>query len=115
MLEDYDGPHLLTDFPVHNLKPGERVVCSEHTAYGKLLDALTSPFTFLSVTSNIQVFILRSILICIKSKVTRNLAIKENNQLLLEYLDNSRPHSLNYLLSNLLIVMLHWFSAKASK
>ena len=29
------------------------------------------------------------ILICIKSKVTRNLAIKENNQLLLEYLDNS--------------------------
>ena len=115
MLEDYDGPHLLTDSPVHNLKPGERVVCSEHTAYGKLLDALTSPFTFLSVTSNIQVFILRSILICIKSKVTRNLAIKENNQLLLEYLDNSRPHSLNYLLSNLLIVMLHWFSAKASK
>ena len=96
ILEYYDGPHLLTDFPVHNLKPGERVVCSEHTAYGKLLDALTSPFTFLSViTSNIQVFILRSILIFIKSKVTRNLAIKENNRLLLEYLDNSRPFSLS--------------------
>lgn len=112
MLEDYDGPHLLTDFPVHNVKPGERVVCSEHTAYGKLLDALTSPFTFLSVTSNIQVFILRSILICIKSKVTRKLAIKENNRLLLEYLDNCRPYSLNDLLSHLLILMLHCFSAK---
>lgn len=62
MLEDYDGPHLLTDSPVHNLKPGERVVCSEHTAYGKLLDALTSPFTFLSVINAGKVCLRRACL-----------------------------------------------------
>lgn len=42
------------------------------------------------------VFIPRSILICIKIKVTKNLAIKENHQLLLKYLDDSRPHSLPF-------------------
>lgn len=96
MLVDYDWPSLLTDFPVHNIKPGERVVSARSiTSYGEPLDALTSPFTFLSLTSK-YVFIPRSILICIKIKVTKNLAIKENHQLLLKYLDDSRPHSLPF-------------------
>ena len=71
------------------------------------MDGLTSPFTILSLTSNIHVFILRSILICIKSKVTRNLAVKENNKLLVKYWNDPRPHSLNDFLSHLPIVMLH--------
>ena len=44
MLEDNDGPQLLTESPVHNLRPGERVVSARSISYqlGKLLYALTS-------------------------------------------------------------------------
>ena len=44
MLEDNDGPQLLSESPVHNLRPGERVVSARSISYqlGKLLYALTS-------------------------------------------------------------------------
>ena len=96
MLVDYDWPSLLTDFPLHNIKPGERVVSARSiTSYGEPLDALTSPFTFLSSTSNIRIYT-KINLNLYKIKVTKNLAIKENHQLLLKYLDDSRPHSLPF-------------------